>query len=387
MEFKYYVPIRIIFGKGSIDKVAQYTARNGSRVLLVTGRRHLKETGILDKILEAFKKTKKIEEVIHFNNVRENPTIEQVDEAKDLILKRNLNVVVAVGGGSAMDLAKAASIAAKQRRSVKELLGNPEVNVMDAYPIICSPTTSGSGSEATKYAVISDDERKIKMALSTESIYPTVSIVDPQLTYTMPQNTIANTGFDALSHAIEAFTSKSTSPVTDAYCREALKLISENLSDSYSTQNSEAMDNMSLAAMLAGLALNVGRAALPHAMEHALSAYNPNLPHGLGLAMVMTPFLKKMYKCNPIKFAEIAELLGENLNGNRDETAAEKVITAVENLKGKIGLNHRLSEFGFDKTLIHEMVEKSFWTMEHGIKNSPCEVTKEEVEKMYIEAL
>ena len=387
MEFKYYVPIRIIFGKGSINKIAQYTARNGNRVLLVTGRRHLKETGILDKILEAFKKTKKIEEVIHFNNVRENPTIEQVDEAKDLILKHNLNVVVAVGGGSAMDLAKAASIAAKQRKSVKELLGNPEVNVMDTYPIICSPTTSGSGSEATKYAVISDDERKIKMALSTESIYPTVSIVDPQLTYTMPKNTIANTGFDALSHAIEAFTSKSASPITDAYCSEALKLIGENLLESYKSQNPEAMENMSLAAMLAGLALNVGRAALPHAMEHALSAYNPDLPHGLGLAMVMTPFLKRMYRCNPSKFAEIAELLGENLNGNMDETAAEKVITAVENLKGKIGLNRRLSEFGFDEKLIHEMVEKSFWTMEHGIKNSPCEVTKEEVEKMYLEAL
>ena len=387
MDFKYYVPIRIIFGKGSIKRIGQYAARNGSRVLLVTGRKHLKESGVLDEILQSFERTKKIEEVIHFNNVRENPTVEQVDEAKDLILQNNLNVVVAVGGGSAMDLAKAASISAKQRKSVKDLLGNPQINVMDAYPIICSPTTSGSGSEATKYAVISDDNKKTKLALSTESIYPTVSIVDPELTYTMPPTTIANTGFDALSHAIEAFTSRSASPITDAYCREALKLIGENLVESYKTQWHSAMDNMSLAAMLAGLALNVGRAALPHAMEHALSAYNPDLPHGLGLAMVMTPFLKRMYKCNTLKFAEIAEILGEDLKVRRDEKAAEKIIDAVEKLKEQTGLNRKLSEFGFDKDLIHKMIQSSFWTMEHGIKNSPCEVSEKEVEEMYLEAL
>ena len=387
MDFKCYVPIRIIFGKGSIKKIAQYTARNGSRVLFITGKRHLKETGVLENILQSFEKTNKIEKVIHFNNVRENPSVEQVDEAKELILKNNLNIVVAVGGGSAMDLAKAVSISAKQKKSVKELLGNPQINVMDAYPIICSPTTSGSGSEATKYAVISDDNKKTKLALSTESIYPTVSIVDPELTYTMPANTVANTGFDALSHAIEAFTSKSASPITDAYCREALKLIGANLPVSYSTQAPDAMDNMSLAAMLAGLALNVGRAALPHAMEHALSAYNPDLPHGLGLAMVMTPFLKRMYRYNPAKFAEMAELLGENVNRERNERAAEKIVDAVEKLKEKTGLNRKLSEFGFDKDLIHEMVKSSFWTMEHGIKNSPCEVSEKEVEEMYIEIL
>ena len=387
MDFKYFVPIRIIFGRGSIKKMGQYVSRNGNRVLLVTGKKHLKENGVLENILKSFEKSSKIETVVHFNNVRENPTVEQVDEAKELMIRNNLNVVVAVGGGSAMDLAKAVSLSAKQKRSVKDLIGNPDVNIMKAYPIICSPTTSGSGSESTKYAVINDDERKIKVALSTESIYPTVSVIDPQLTYTMPQKTIANTGFDALSHAIEAFTGQSASPITDAYCRESFKLINDNLYISYRTRKEYAMDNMSIASMLAGLSLNVGRAALPHAMEHALSAYNTNLPHGLGLALVMTPFLKKMYKCNPVKFAEIAEILGENIQGKRDENAASKVVDAVEKLKEEIGLTGKLSEFGFDKELIYKMVEDSFWTMKHNIKNSPCPVSKDEIVKFFLEIL
>ncbi len=387
LNFNFYAPLRIIFGKGNIKDIGQYTARNGNRVLLVTGKRHLKESGKLDLILESFKRTKKIEEVIIFNNTPQNPDIEAIQDARDEILRHKLNVVVAIGGGSSMDLAKVASICAKHKKDVMELYNNASLPILDAYPLICVPTTSGSGSEVSRFAVFNDNKKRLKMAMGSESFYPKVSIIDPELTYTMPKNIIANTGFDALSHAIEAYTSKSSCPITDTYCREALSLVHTYLEDSYNNKNERSMEKMSLAAMFGGMALNAGRASLPHALEHALSAYRPDLPHGLGLSLVMVPFLKRAYMCSKEKFADIAYLLGEDITTNSLEDAAKKCIDAVLKIKEGIGLKYTLKDFGFTKQEISEMVENTFFTMEHGLINSPCVFTRKDVIDIYYEAM
>ncbi|AEA33762.1 iron-containing alcohol dehydrogenase [Hippea maritima] len=387
MEFNFYAPLRIIFKENEINNIAAYTARNGNRVFLVVGKSHLKETGKLNEILEKFKRNSKIEEVIVFDKTPQNPDVEAIEEAKNEIIANRLNVVVAVGGGSAMDLAKIASICAKQEKGVWQLKEDPALNVLDAYPIICSPTTSGSGSEVTRYAVFNDNRKRVKVAFSSLSIYPTVSLIDPTLTYTMPQSVIANTGFDALSHAIEAYTSRSACPITDVYCREAISLIGVNLPKAYNSKDKNAMNNMSLAAMFAGMALNVGRASLPHALEHSLSAFNPELPHGLGLSMVMVPFLKRAVEHNKEKFADIAYLLGEDISNMGIDDAAKRCIDAVIEIKERIGLNKSLKDFGFDKKTIDELVDTTFWTMDHGIKNSPCEFSKEDIKQIYYEAL
>ena len=386
MEFLYYAPLRIDFARNRISKIASYAARNGNRVLLVTGRNHLRQTGILDKIIESFKKNSKVEEFIVFDKARENPNTELIDTASQIINENSLNVVVAVGGGSSMDLAKAASISSKQKKPIWQLIKEPAISVCDAFPIICSPTTSGSGSEVTKYAVINNDTEKLKIAIANEHIYPKVSLIDPALTYTMSSQTIANTGFDALSHALEAYTSNSSSPITDGYCRQAISLIGDNLAKAYKKQE-DAMDNMSLAAMFAGMALNVGRASLPHAMEHSLSAYKPDLPHGLGLSMVTIPFLKRITDCVPEKMADIAYLLSENIANCGLKEAAFMAVEAVEKIKDSVGLNKKLSDFGFDKETVKEMLDKTYQTMEHGIENSPCGFKKEDILNMYFEVL
>ncbi len=385
--FNFYAPLRIVFEKGSIKQIGQFTARNGSRVLLVTGRKHLRETGKLELILRSLRQSRKIEEVIVFDKTPQNPDVEAIHEARDIIMKNRLNVIVAVGGGSSMDLAKIASVCAKNKSNVMDLYSNPALPVMKGYPIICSPTTSGSGSEVSKFAVFNNNVKKYKLALGSEAFYPKVSLIDPELTYSMPKSVIANTGFDALSHSIEAYVSNSSCPITDAYCREALSLIHTYLAISYSKHDVDAMNNMSLAAMFAGMALNAGRACLPHAMEHALSAYRPELPHGLGLSMVILPFLKRSYKCNQAKFADIAYLLGEDIANKNLNSAAEMCIVAVEKIKDKLNLKQSLKDFGFDKKEIDDMVERTFFSMEHGIKNSPCEFDKKDIKEMYYEAL
>ncbi len=385
--FTYYAPLRIIFERGAIKQVGQYVARNGNRVLLVVGKKHLKESGKLDLILKKLENVKKIESVVVFDKTEQNPDIELIHEAMDMILENKLNVILAVGGGSAMDLAKIASICAKQKKGVMELIRDPALPVLSAYPIICSPTTAGSGSEVTRYAVFNNNREKIKMAMSSESLYPKVSLIDPELTFTMPKSVIANTGFDAFSHALEAYTSKSSCPITDAYCREAISLIHTYLYESYSEKSDRAMEAMSLAAMFGGMALNVGRASLPHALEHSLSAYRPNLPHGLGLSMVMVPFVKRACKCNREKFADIAYLMGEDISTVSLDKAAEKSVDAVLKLKRQLGLTYTLKDFGFTREEIDEMVERTFFTMEHGLKNSPCEFDKEDIKSIYYEAL
>ncbi len=386
-NFTFYAPLRVVFEKESIKDIGKYVSRNGNRVLLVTGKKHLKETGKLDKILKSLKRAEKIEEVFIFNDTPQNPDIEAIHEAKDMIVKHSLNVILAVGGGSAMDLAKAASICAKHRKNVLYIFNDPTLPVLDAYPIICSPTTSGSGSEVTKYVVFNDNKKRLKMAMSSEGFFPKVSLIDPKLTYSMPKAVIANTGFDALSHAIEAYTSKSSCPITDTYCREAISLVHTYLVDAYKTNNFKAMDNMSLASMFAGMALNVGRASLPHALEHALSAYRPDLPHGLGLSIVMVPFLKRAFKCNKVKFADIAYLLGENISNDSLENAAKKSIDAVIKLKKQLNLRYTLKDFGFDKNEIDDLVNHTLFTMEHGLKNSPCDFTEKDIKAIYYDAL
>ena len=387
MDFMFYTPLRVVFEREGIRDVGRYVSRNGNRVLLVTGKRHLKEDGKLDEILESLKRTEKIEDVFIFNNTPQNPDIEAINQARDVIVKHNLNVVLAVGGGSSMDLAKAASICAKHKRDIMDIFNDPALPVLDAYPIICSPTTSGSGSEVTKYVVFNDNKKKLKMAMSSEGFFPKVSLIDPELTYSMPKEIIANTGFDALSHAIEAYTSRSACPVTDAYCREAISLIHTYLVDAYKTKNQRAMDNMSLAAMFAGMALNVGRASLPHALEHSLSAYRPNLPHGLGLSMVMVPFMKRAFRCNMVKFADIAYFLGESISNDSLENAAERSIDVVVKFKEQLNLKYTLKDFGFDKKEIDNLVDNTLFTMEHGLKNSPCNFTEKDVRDIYYEAL
>jgi len=385
--FTYYAPLRVVFERGAIKQVGQYVARNGSRVLLVVGKKHLRESGKLDLILKRLQAVKKIESVIIFDKTEQNPDIELIHEARDLIIQHKLNVVLAVGGGSAMDLAKIASICAKQKKGVMDLVKDSALPILQAYPIVCSPTTAGSGSEVTRYAVFNNNKEKIKMAMSSESLYPKVSLIDPELTFTMPKSVIANTGFDAFSHALEAYTSRSSCPITDAYCREAISLIHTYLYESYSEKSERAMEGMSLAAMFGGMALNVGRASLPHALEHSLSAYRPDLPHGLGLSMVMVPFVKRACKCNREKFADIAYLMGEDISTLSLDRAAEKAVDAILKLKMELGLTQTLKDFGFTREEIDEMVEKTFFTMEHGLKNSPCEFGKDDVKNIYYEAL
>ncbi len=383
--FNYYAPLRIVFAEGAISNIAKLTARNGSRVLLVIGRHHLKESGMLDKILSLFFSNKKIEKLILFDKATANPDVSIVDEAAQIIKKNNLNIVVAVGGGSSMDLAKAASVSARYNRPIWDIICDNDLFITDALPVICVPTTSGSGSEVTKYAVLNNNDKKVKVAISSEAIYPKVSIIDPELTYTMNPHIAASTGFDALSHAIEAYTSNSSSCITDMYCEKAISIIAAYLRNAVK-KDRESMKQMSFAAALGGLALNIGRASLPHAMEHALSAYNPGLAHGFGLAIIMEEFIQRAYKYNENKFANIAYLLDRSAE-RRESRAAEKLPAIINALKKDIGLNQKLSDFGFDEKVVKDMVENTFWTMKHGIENAPGKFSKSDIEDMYIKCL
>lgn len=384
--FDYYAPLRIVFKEGAISNIAKLTARNGNRVLLVTGRSHLKKSGMLDKILSLFDSNKKIEELILFDKASTNPDVSVVDEAAQIIKSNNLNIIVAIGGGSSMDLAKAASISAEYDRPIWDIMCDNNFYITKALPVICSPTTSGSGSEVTKYAVLNNNDKNIKVAISSEAIYPKVSIVDPELTYTMSPQIAASTGFDTLSHAIEAYTSNSASEITDIYCEKVFSLVSEHLKNAIK-KDKKSMKQMSFAATLGGLALNIGRASLPHAMEHALSAYKSSLAHGLGLSILMGEFINRAYSYNESKFAKIAYLLDKSVGSEKEHDAAKKLPGIINKLKKDINLDHKLSDFGFDENMVENMVENTFWTMEHGIENTPGGFSKSDIKDMYIKCL
>lgn len=378
MKFRYFIPTKIVFGSGAFNNVGKGVRDIGRRTIVVTGKKHLKTDKTLENLLQQLKENDV--DFVLFDKVMPNPSDEIVDRGAEVSRKSSCDFVLSVGGGSAMDTAKGIAICTIEGGGIWGYITGKRA-ARKALPIVCIPTTAGTGSEVTKFSVINNNKERIKLPISSEIIYPYLSFVDPMLTLNMPEEVTKDVGFDALSHAIEAYTSRSASPLTDGWATLAMKLIYKNLKLCIKEpQNIRARESMSLAALLAGLALNIGRASLPHAMEHSLSAYNTSLAHGRGLALLYVAWIRLSFKGNREKFAHIAQILGE-------EKDAERCADAMEKFLQKIGIVDRLSRYGFDEKIILDIVDNTYHTMNHGVKNNPLLATKEEIIEIYQRSL
>jgi len=378
IEFRYFIPTRIVFGSGVFNNAGKSIRDIGKKAIVVTGKKHLKTSGRLENLLQQLKENDV--DFVLFDEVVSNPDVDIVDEGAETSQKNGCDFVLAMGGGSPMDTAKAIAICAAERGRIWDYMTGKRIP-RRALPIVCIPTTAGTGSEVTRFSVINNNKERLKLPISSDVIYPRISFVDPMLTLSMSEEVTKNAGFDALSHAIEAYTSRSASPLTDGWATLAMKLIHENLKLCIEEpQNIKARERMSLAALLAGLALNIGRASLPHALEHPLSAYNTSLAHGRGLALLYVAWIRFSFKGNREKFARIAQILGEK----RD---AERCADAMEKFLQKIGITDRLSHYGFNEKTISDIVDNTYHTMIRGIKNNPLPATKEEIIEMYLHSL
>lgn len=384
MKFEHYMPVRILFGWGRLSELGEVASSFGRRALVVVGRRSARRSGALDRALDSLKRAGVDVEV--FEGIPPNPTSTLVDEGAEEAKKKDCDIVVGLGGGSSVDCAKGIAVAAVEARPVWNYVVSEHPS--GALPIIAVPTTSGTGTEANPYAVLTEPNLKEKRALNRPPFtYPKASIVDPELTLSLPPRGTAVTGMDVLFHALEAFVGKRCNPFVEAVAEQAVRGVTKFLVRAVKDgSDREAREGMSLASTAAGMAINGGGTTALHGMEHPVSAHL-DVAHAEGLCALSGPYLKYLAEVVPWKMARVAEWLGEDVSGLSEERAAEMAVVAIEELKEGLGLNLRLRDLGVHEDMLEILVSDTLSVMGHNVANTPGELDRGRIYEFFREAM
>ena len=287
MNFNYFLPVNIVFGCGRVSETGQLTKPYGTRALIVTGRSSAKKSGLYDRVKDSLHAAG-IDSVL-FDKVQQNPLTTTAIEGAQFAKASRCDCVVAIGGGSIMDCAKAIAFLAVNEGDINDYIFGKTASDR-ALPLILIPTTCGTGSEGNGFAVLTNPENGDKKSLRCNAIVAKVSIVDPECMMTMPKKVLAAVGFDALCHCMEAYLSRISQPFTDALSLYAISLLAENLTAVYrDSTNRTSWEKISLASTIGGMVINTAGVTLPHGMEHPASGLK-DIVHGQGLA-ALTPVI------------------------------------------------------------------------------------------------
>ncbi|MDQ2784367.1 MAG: iron-containing alcohol dehydrogenase, partial [Chloroflexota bacterium] len=283
-QYVFHAPTRVIFGSGTVQTTGREVAALGGNAALIVTDRGVVNAGLLDGVRASLAAADVSATV--FDAVEPNPSIGTVGAALAAYQSGGCNAIVAVGGGSPMDVAKAVGILATNGGAIADYEGKPDAVRTDLPPFVCVPTTCGTGSEVTPFAVITDDARHWKMSIASPRAVPRVAIIDPDLFLKMPAPLIAATGMDALTHAIESYTNQNVQPFADAFDIHAIRLIGTYLRPAVANGNREAMAHMAVAATMAGMGFSQNRLGIVHAISHPVTSY-VGTPHGVANAILL----------------------------------------------------------------------------------------------------
>jgi len=375
MAFVHQTTPRIHFGLGVLQKLGEELRRFlGGPVLIVTDPGVLK-AGIAEQAVKASGR-----DCVVFSTIEPDPSIETALACAKAVRETGATVIVGVGGGSAMDTAKVASIIAHAKQPIAEMFGIELVKDV-GLPLILIPTTAGTGSEVTHIAILSDEKEHLKKGIVSSKLFPAVAIVDPELTLGVPKSVTAASGMDALLHAVEAFTSKNANSVTDTLAKRAMFLIARNLRAAFENgRNVEARSAMLEGAMLAGMAFaNAGVTAV-HAFAYPIGA-EFHIPHGVANSIMMGPVLTFNTPGNPTKFSEAGVAMGLS-----SDNTAERTIEFTKQLADDIQIPKHLAEFGVRDEHIPGLAS-GVMKVTRLLANNPRELTHEDAMKLYREVL
>lgn len=329
--FSFFTPTRIEYGLNKANTILAEINNIGATYPLIITDPGIKKAGLLEIIEPQLQDGKLNYEI--FYDIATNPTDVSVEKAAKLIMKNRHDAVIGIGGGSAMDAAKAIALLASNKGCIHDFFGY-DMMKNRGLPLITIPTTAGTGSEVTIWSVITDTRGKIpiKASIGSGLICPTVALVDPCMTLSMPPHLTAYTGLDALSHAIEAYCSRVANPISDVLALSAIEHISTYLAPAVSHgDNLEARDHMMLGSLMAGLAFSNADTAAVHSMGEAIGGmYDTH--HGLTMGVLMPYVMKYNLMACPTRYAMIAKAMGENTVGLSKMEAAEKAVAAVQHL-------------------------------------------------------
>ncbi|MDR7076576.1 alcohol dehydrogenase [Neobacillus niacini] len=385
--FNSALPTNVIFGVNSVEegltiKIKEFNKLN---VFIATDP-GLVQAGIPNKI-QSLLKENGIHSII-FSEIEPNPHAVTVMKGAEVYKAESCDMILAVGGGSAMDFSKAVGVMVSHPGHILDYRRGKKPVVNDIPTLFAIPTTVGTGSEVTTVTVVTDHEAGRKYVVVSPELAPKIAFVDPSLTKSLPRHVVASTGMDALVHAIEAFTSVRSTPITDGLALQAIKMLKDHLLPSYAHPNNlEARSQVHLASTIAGMAFGLGGVGLVHSCSHPMSAIY-HAPHGLANAIILPYVIKHNLISNYKKYADIARIFEPSLTFENDKVAAEKLIDLLNDFNQSLNIPKDFSYLGIEFT--KEMVDRlahDAMDDKGTIPNNPRKVVREDVIKIYNQVL
>lgn len=379
-SYDFLMPSVNFFGPGVISKIGDRAKMLGMKKPVIVTDKFLEglKDGAVEQTLDSLKAAG-VDYVV-YNNVEPNPKIRNIKEVKKLYEESGADSIITVGGGSAHDTGKGAGIILTNGDDITKLAG---IETLDKAlpPLIAVNTTAGTGSELTRHAVITNEETHLKFVVVSWRNIPLVSFNDPTLMLDVPKGLTAATGMDAFVQAVEPYVSVDHNPITDSQCVEAIKLIETSLREAVANgHNLDARTKMVEAEMLAGMAFNNANLGYVHAMAHQLGGQY-DAPHGVCCALLL-PYVEEynIIAC-PERFAELAEIMGENTEGLSTRDAAELAIKAMKQLSEDVGIPHSIKEIGAKPEDFELMAENAL--KDGNAFSNPRKGTKEDIIKIF----
>ncbi len=377
---RFYAPKCSLFGYGSLSGLGEEIDRRGYKKALIVTDRSLMELGIVERVTDVLDQGR-IQYCL-YDGVKPNPTVKNVDSGLSRLKEKNCDFVISIGGGSAHDCAKAITILAANGGSILDYRGLDQSKA-PALPLIAVNTTAGTASETTRAYVIVNEETGEKFGSRDQHVIPAVAVDDHQLMMGLPKGLTAGTGMDALTHAIEAYTSINGFVITSELALAAIRLIFKNLEHAVLHSDEESREGMAAGQYLAGLAFGNAGCGLVHSMSHQLSAVY-DLPHGLCNAILLPAVCR--FNCSSAdaleKYAQIGEMLFPvEVQGKTMQEKADYLIEQIEAMSGRIGTKRPLSELNVKEEDLSLLAEKSL--LDGSLGNNPVQPSKEQVEELF----
>ncbi|MBM4305433.1 MAG: iron-containing alcohol dehydrogenase [Deltaproteobacteria bacterium] len=370
---------RILFGPGAIEKIGvEAQLLKAKKVLIITDPGVI-QAGLLESVKTSLQSIGL--PFVIFDGVEPDPRIEVVEKSAEKAKKEGVDLIIGFGGGSSLDIAKITSILLTNSGKIDGFFGIDLVP-NQGMPVILAPTTAGTGSEVTPIAILSDTKEKLKKGIVSSYLFPEVAIIDPKLTVGLPPSVTAFTGMDALTHAIEAYTSINATSLSDLFAISAMELISKNIRMAYANgDNLIARSNMMEGSLLAGLSFaNAGVGAV-HAFAYPLGG-EFHLAHGLTNTMMLPYVMRYNILGCPEKFAQMAKAFGEKVESLSVMDGAEVAVKFVERLSDDIRVPRRLRDVGIPENAIPRLAEAAM-KVTRLLANNPRKITLEDAIAIY----
>jgi len=377
MGFQMYVPTRFIFGNGSLSKLKDQSLPGNKALLLISNGKSVRENGALERVEEQLRQVGA--QTALFSKIGANPTKSSVMEGAKFARERGCDFIVALGGGSVMDAAKAIAMMVTNDGDLWDYVSGGTGKGMkiqnDPIPLVCITTTAGTGSEADQWGVVTNELTNEKIGVGGyDALFPRLSIIDPELMASVPPAFTAYQGFDVLFHATESYISTFASAMSDMYAITSIENVGKYLARAvHDGGDKEAREGMAFANTLSGVVMTVSVTTAEHSLEHAMSAYHSDLPHGAGLIMISKAFYEffiEKHACDE-RFVRMAQALGR-----KDASRPEDFINALIDLQQACGVDDlKMSDYGIAIGELDKIARNARETMGGLFSANPCEMT------------